>query len=614
MTNQAVNDAIARARARLAEIKAAEAAKQQATAADLLAKRVDTKTVALSASRELFQIDKSREWNDEQRSAILMGLQGKSFVLMGAAGTGKTSTLKGLVNSMMQNSLLPIISGTYSTPVLTSGKPGIVLCSFTNMAVRQIAKHFGKDVTTCTIHKLLEFAPVAYEVTDPTTGLTKTTMRFEPRRNSRNQLPNSLRTIIVDESSMVDTELINLLIDALPNPEAVQWIFVGDLNQLPPVYGRAILGRKLLELPTVELTQVYRQALESPIISLATKIRLGESIPVGDTRITLDNGEHGKAVINPWSKAVSGEDACIKAGNFLKAAIRDGVFDPYKDMALCPKNVAFGTLELNRMVSDYLGKQRNALVFEIIAGFNTHYYAVGDKVLVNKREAVITAIMRNNSYYGKRPLSPLVFELDRWGGAKKHANKDASGAYMDQNDMDVDAVLSNLLASSTGTEVVDRKTQSSHTIVCRFLNGQVPDESWYNVNTKLTSQARTMEASASDELYEEAVLETAAEVNATLFGYVVTVHKSQGSEWRKVILILHQSHAAMCSRELVYTAITRAAKELYIICEPDRSIKPGTLTKASKNPRIKGNTLVEKLASLKEIFDKEDAAKAEQED
>lgn len=581
--------AIAKARARLAEIAAAKKQELADQQAELSKHKLTATAGAMQTALNRWKIDDSRDWNEEQQLAITTGLEGKSFCLIGAAGTGKTSTLKGLVASLMLNNLLPIIPAYETTKTLAAGKPGIVLCSFTNMAVRQIAKHFSKDITTCTIHKLLEFAPVFYEVDDPVTGLPKKTMKFEPTRNATNPLPRSLKTIVVDESSMVSTELIDLLVDALPNPDAVQWIFLGDLNQIPPVYGRAVLGAKLLALPTVELTRVYRQALESPIISLAIEIKDGKGFPLTD-KLVDDRGEHGKLTIVPWSKAVKDEDACNKAANFCKAAIRDGHLDPYKDMILIPKNVSFGTIELNLQIADWLGRQRDAKVFEVIAGFNTRYFAVGDKVLVQKREAIITDIVFNGGYSGKRPVNPNLYKLDRWGGATKISG--ATASWEEQNaDTNVDAILASMAA--THTDVEDRKHASSHTITVRFINGTDPTQ-WTPQDSKET-----------DEDYETAILDTAAEINEMLFGYAITVHKSQGSEWRKVFIFLHQSHSAMASRELVYTAITRAAKELYIICEPDRGIKTGSLTKAAKSPRLKGNTLAEKLVSLKELFERD---------
>lgn len=586
--------ALERAKAALAvraQQKADTLAQQQAS---ITSHRLSATATASRAANNLWRLDTSRDWNEEQSLAITTGLEGKSFCLIGAAGTGKTSTLKGLVQSLLLNSILPIIGGSESTKQLAPGKPGIVLVSYTNMAVRQIAKHFSRDITTCTIHKLLEFAPVFYEIEDPETGFLKKTMRFEPSRNRFNPLPRSLRTIVVDESSMVDIELIKLVIEALPNPDAVQWIFLGDLNQLPPVYGGPILGKKLLELPIVELTRVYRQALESPIISLAINMKDGKSIPVTE-KLVDDRGEHGKLTIHPWGKALSSEDALNKACNFAKAAIQQGELDIYTDMILCPYNVSFGVLEINLSIADWLGRQRDAKVFEVIAGFNTKYLAVGDKVLVRKREAIITHIGFNSGYNGKRPVNPNIYHLDRWGGARKREDAPTgAAAYEESNaDTDVEAILASMAA--THSEVEDRVHAASHGVTVRFINGTDPRQ-WKEEDSALTTD---------DDTFEEALLESAADINEMLFGYAITVHKSQGSEWRKVFLMLHSKHSAMCSRELLYTAITRAAKELYIICEPDRGMKTGTLTKAAKSPRLKGNTLAEKLVSLKERFAQE---------
>ena len=85
----------------------------------------------------------------------------------------------------------------------------------------------------------------------------------------------------------------------------------------------------------------------------------------------------------------------------------------------------------------------------------------------------------------------------------------------------------------------------------------------------------------------------ASEVNALLLAYALTVHKAQGSEWRKVFFCLHQSHATMMQRELLYTGVTRAREELYVICEPE------TFTKGILAQKIKGDTLKEKAQFFK---------------
>jgi len=568
--------AIEKAKLRLVQIKAAEEAKIKVQHEKVLAA---TNISVPSLHSFGWKIDRSVDWNAEQLNAINMGLARKTFCLIGAAGTGKTTTLKGVVYSLLGNNLIAPIPPDQSTKWLAGNTPGIVLVSFTNMAVRQVAKHFRGDITCVTIHKLLEYAPIYYDAVNEA-GEPIRKMEFVPTRNKLNPLPRALTTIIIDESSMVDMALYDLLVAALPDPDSVQFIFLGDLNQLPPVYGGPVLGKKLLELPIVELTRVYRQALESPIIRYAIQMKDGALTPVGSQKIVEDNGEHGKVTIHPWGKSLSWEDALNKAESFCKAAIKEGALDPMQDIILCPFNVKFGVIDLNLAIADYLGRQREAEVVEVIAGFNTHYYAIGDKVLVRKQEAIITGIKRNSKYAGKQPVDITKYKIDRYGGLTKRTTEleRATGLDLQGDDFDVDAFMDSMQI----TVVTDRVTTASHEITVRFL-GAEDDEG----------------------VGSTAELKTAAEVNDMVFAYAITVHKSQGSEWRKVFFILHSSHAQMCSRELMYTGMTRAKNELYMIVEPDRGMKSGTLSSSAKKPRLKGNSLAEKLVSLKERFDKE---------
>ena len=322
--------AIEKARARLLEIKAAAEHKKATVERQLLAAHSVT-IPALSSNG--WSIDDSVAWNEQQLDAINMGLARKTFCLIGAAGTGKTTTLKGVVYSLLRNNMIPPISPAESTKMLKAGSPGIVLVSFTNMAVRQVAKHFKGDIACLTIHKLLEYAPEYYTAIDEQGNLINK-MQFAPSRCNSNPLPRSLTTIVVDESSMVDIDLFDKLVDALPNKNAVQFIFLGDLNQLPPVYGGPVLGTKLMSQPIVELDVVYRQALLSPIIQFATDMKNGKLIPVGATKQVIDGGEHGKVTIHPWGKQLSADDALLKAQAFCKAAIREGALDPMQDIIL----------------------------------------------------------------------------------------------------------------------------------------------------------------------------------------------------------------------------------------------------------------------------------------
>jgi exodeoxyribonuclease V alpha subunit len=495
-------------------------------------------------------------FNAEQLAAIELGLQGKSFCLIGAAGTGKTTVTQELIARLQQAShMVPLAEPTKH---LTKDAPAIVICGFTNKAVNNIRKKLPKHLQghCITIHKLLEYQPTYYEVVGDN-GLPKMTMRFEPGRNAANPLPH-IATIIFEESSMIGTDLYGEVIAALPRSQATQIIFLGDLNQIPPVFGPSILGFKLAELSTVELIHVYRQALESPIISLATDVRLNKqpSLPIltSGEALVVDNGEHGKITVKPWKKRVDSASALAMMRVFLPRIIESGEYDPDEDMILCPFNKSFGTIELNNIIADFLGKRRDAIVHEVIARYQKSYWAEGDRVLVDRHEAVITKIEPTIGYAGKLTRTASA-TLDRWG---YDPESDTPSSELSADD--ILNALDNLAADDEG------KNLASHTI-----------------HVTITDTG------------EERKLNTAGDINSMLFGYALTIHKSQGSEWQRVFLFLHNSHATMLSRELVYTAVTRAKHELYVICEGDIKPYENSIKRAASKPIIPGTQLAEKL-------------------
>lgn len=506
------------------------------------------------------------QYNEKQQRFIDIASSGQNCVLIGAAGTGKTTCQKGVVQALIINGCAgTLVSGGHKH--LPDNTPGIVICAYTRRAVANISKNVSLDMqANCiTIHKLLEYRPVYYDIIDPNTGQEKKSMVFEPNRHAGNPLPASIRTIIFEESSMLGLSLYEEVIAAAP-PE-VQLIFLGDIQQLPPVFGPAILGFKLLEYPVVELTDVYRQALESPIIKLAHRILSGVPIPAAEYP---DWNVPGKMTIKPWKKKVSSESALNTAALFFcgnshnrkpKEPLYQGLhelnqYDPDQDMILIPYGKAFGTIELNLKIANYLAKARKAPVFEIIAGFVKVYLSVGERVLHEKEDAVILKIEKNPVYTGAQPRAASVTmdyhgsDPDQFSGAQK-------------SEADVDFLLAQ--AASTG----ERVTQASHVITIQMVTQQADDPG------------------------EVIKLDKAAEVNALMLAYALTVHKSQGSEWRKVFCLFHQSHATMLQRELLYTAVTRAKEELYIICEPE------TFTNGINSQKVKGNTLAEKAEFFK---------------
>lgn len=574
VTREQMLASIERAKALLASAKEAKEAKARLKEEELQQKVGMTRATPIAAAVHVLTSG-GFVWNTEQQTAIDYMEYGKSYCLIGAAGTGKTTTLKGaLLNALAKHRIPPLEVGTKH---LAGGSPGVALISYTRRAVRNIARQMPPELKPhcITFHKLVEYEPEYYTEYDEEAGVEINKMRFSPARNAYNPLPRNLRLIVVDEASMLSIDYFNELLAALPDPSQVQFVLLGDLNQLPPVYGQAILGKMLLSLPIIELTTVYRQALESPIISLALAIKdnnfdtfTKESLDgtfavttqevvfspkVVKTKTIIQREGRGKVTLHPWKKSLDKDDALLAMQQQLGLWINDGTYDPEQDLVLCPWNKSFGADELNLAIADRIAKNGKKKVWEVIAGFNKFYFAVGDRLLIDKQEAVILDISYNPRYMGKLP-QPASTDLNRWGNGGTGSHADIFDADSALSNEDIDLML--LHAS----DVEDRTTECSHEIKVLFTDSD-----------------------------SEFTVTKSSVINGAMFAYAMTVHKAQGSECRRVFFLTHGCHAAMCSRELVYTGITRAAEELYIVMEP------AMLGKAASKPRIKGDTLAAKL-------------------
>ena len=230
---------------------------------------------------------------ESQMSAIRLALVSKVLVITGGPGVGKTT----IVNSILR--------------ILSAKGVKLLLCAPTGRAAKRMTEATGFEAKT--IHRLLE--------TDPKAGGFK--------RNQDNPLECDL--LVADEASMVDVMLMQALVKAVPDDAAL--LIVGDIDQLPSVGPGQVLTDVIASeaVPVVRLTEVFRQAAQSRIITAAHRINQGSipdlSKPEGDSDFYFVQAEDPEI-------AVPQIVALVKT----RIPQRFGL-DPIRDIqVLCPMN------------------------------------------------------------------------------------------------------------------------------------------------------------------------------------------------------------------------------------------------------------------------------------
>ena len=294
-----------------------------------------------------FEIEKALSWCQKkigyslaqgQRKAVELALRERVLIITGGPGVGKTTILRSVLMILRAKKVAPI------------------LCAPTGRAAKRMSESTGLEAST--IHRLLEFKGHSGKFS----------------HDENNPVEGDL--FIVDEASMIDTQLMSSFLRALP--KNAHLILVGDVDQLPSVGPGSVLSDMINsnELPVARLNEIFRQSSESRIITAAHEINEG-IIPIELTKSAKNDPKSDFFFISSDEPEKTSETIA----NIVSRRIPENLgLDPVNDIqVITPMHRgSLGTQALNRKLQDSLNPA-NESTFEI-ERFGARY-RVGDKVI-----------------------------------------------------------------------------------------------------------------------------------------------------------------------------------------------------------------------------------------
>lgn len=489
-----------------------------------------------------------------QQSAVRNICSSQLSILTGAAGTGKTFTLKAILQQLLLN----------------FDASSIFLCAFTGKAVLNIIKSIKSDpalapfIPQClTLHKWLQFVPELMEIPDPSKPCGyRLSRRFVPTFNAANKRIDT-KVLIIDEVSMVSNELMLQTLAALDLHSLHKLILVGDINQLQPVIGKTSLAYFGAHsgCSLNYLTTVHRQADGNDIVQAAHLFKSANLL-------ALQQAIKAKEFKNV---------KFIKAENYLdlyriielineKYHLR---FNEQEDCIITPTNVgATGQEVLNQRLNKYLDVTKQA----VLCGVAIKLFGVGDNVMFTKNSYEDGYINGTTGRIIEMQLNEDVVP----GGTKNAAQQSAPQS---TNELSPDE-LDNLIEQSAQQSASSGDSQNS------------PSDDEEGFFSKKASHTLTIEFIDIYGTLRQISLSTIGEISNLLLANAITCYKAQGSTYKRCIInLLDWKNGNSINNEYAYTALTRASDFAWVIYNKSGLAK-------LKNRQLPGSSDKEKIENL----------------
>lgn len=327
------------------------------------------------AGAQIAAIEESRgiRYADKQKEAIRAAMEKGVLILTGGPGTGKTTTLNAIIH------------------ILKVSGEKVLLAAPTGRAAKRMSELTGEEAKT--IHRMLQ---VDWDEQDNPVFT----------RNERN--PLDCDCLVVDELSMVDAYVFESLLRALPL--SCRLILVGDSDQLPSVGAGNVLGDLVASglFPTVQLKEIFRQSMESLIVTSAHRIVEGKMPELArrDSDFFFmpreDPAESARLIVSLCAQRLP----------------KSYGFSSVSDIqVLCPgRKGELGTVELNKLLREAVNPPQKG---KAEAKINGQLFRLGDKVMQVKNDYNLPWV-REDGTSGEGVFNGdmgVITEIDRPGAA-----------------------------------------------------------------------------------------------------------------------------------------------------------------------------------------------------
>jgi exodeoxyribonuclease V alpha subunit len=423
--------------------------------------------------------------SEHQRDTLAAALTGPVAILGGAPGTGKTYTAAAAILTILAQ----------------HGADSIAVAAPTGKAAVRITEAlagYGVPLRARTIHSLLKIEVQP----DGSWGF-----------HFRQGRPLPFKYIVVDESSMIDTDLMASLLAAIGKD--TQLLFVSDISQLPPVgHGAPLRDMIAAGLPYGELREIRRNS--GAIVRACAAIRDGGQWG-GVERIDIDAGENLRIV-----EAASPEQQTAAMLGLLDWAKGKG-FDPVWDcqvLAAVNAKSPLSRRELNKLLQHKLNQS---------PGVEGCPFRVGDKIVNTKNSRFKSAA--DPAAVASDSSDPAAIE---WTGDKGDDIYVANGDLAEVVEVEDKRLIARLVIGDATIAIPRGKPRGGQGESEADGDPDPDDDEAKSPNTGCTWD----------------------------LAYCLSTHKAQGSEWGMVIVMLDEYPGArmVCSREWLYTAISRGKR------------------------------------------------------